>query len=49
MKVIYKITYPWESETSTDSEVSRKQAEYIRSYRSNDPSVGYNRWPRFTR
>jgi len=39
----------WESETSTDSEVSRKQAEYIRSYRSNDPSVGYNRWPRFTR
>jgi hypothetical protein len=39
----------WESETATDSEVSRKQAEYIRSYRSNDPSVGYNRWPRFTR
>ena len=39
----------WESETATDSEVSRKQAEFIRSYRSNDPSVGYNRWPRFTR
>jgi hypothetical protein len=37
----------WESNTASDSEVSRKEAECIRSYRSNDPSVGYNRWPKF--
>lgn len=35
----------WESETATDQEVSRKEVEFIRAYRSNDPAVGYNRWP----
>jgi hypothetical protein len=38
----------WESETATDAEVSQKEVEFIRSYRSNDPAVGYNRWPKFT-
>ncbi len=37
----------WESETVTDAEVSQKEAEYIRAFRSNDPEVGYNRWPKF--
>ena len=37
----------WESETATDFEVSLKEAELIRSNRSNDPSVGYNQWPKF--
>ncbi len=36
----------WESETASDTEVSRKEAEYITVFRSNDPIVGYNRWPR---
>ncbi|MEX2262920.1 MAG: GIY-YIG nuclease family protein [Bryobacteraceae bacterium] len=36
----------WESETATDSEVARKEIEYIRLFRSNDPAIGYNRWPR---
>jgi hypothetical protein len=35
----------WESETATDAEVSGKEVEYIRLHRSNDPRVGYNRWP----
>ncbi len=35
----------WESETATDGEVSVKEVEFIRALRSNDPSVGYNRWP----
>jgi len=35
----------WESETASDAEVNRMEVEYIRSYRSNDPKVGYNRWP----
>ena len=37
----------WESETATDSEISLKEAEFIRSLRANDPAIGYNRWPKF--
>jgi hypothetical protein len=36
----------WESETATDAEVNRKEVEYIIALRSNDPVVGYNRWPK---
>lgn len=36
----------WESETATDAEVKQKEIEYIRSLRSNDPAIGYNRWPK---
>lgn len=35
----------WESETADDSEVSRREVEFIRQHRSNDPAIGYNRWP----
>jgi hypothetical protein len=35
----------WQSETATNSEVSRKEAEFILKFKSNDPGVGYNRWP----
>lgn len=37
----------WESQTASDSEVSLKEAEYIQTMKSNDPAIGYNRWPRF--
>jgi hypothetical protein len=36
----------WESETASDTEVGLVEIAYIRSLRSNDPLVGYNRWPR---
>jgi len=36
----------WESDTASDEEVNRKEIEYIRSLRSNDPRIGYNRWPK---
>lgn len=36
----------WESETATRSEINKKEIELIRHLRSNDPSVGYNQWPR---
>jgi hypothetical protein len=39
----------WESETATEAELSAKELEWIRQLRSNDPAVGYNRWPRFDR
>ena len=36
----------WESATASDQEVNAKEVELIRLHRSNDPEVGYNRWPR---
>jgi hypothetical protein len=35
----------WESDTAGDREVNQKEVELIRLYRSNDPAIGYNRWP----
>jgi hypothetical protein len=37
----------WASEDATDAEVTRKEIELIRALRSNDPAIGYNRWPKF--
>ncbi len=36
----------WESEAASDAEVNQKEVEYIVALRSNDPVVGYNRWPK---
>jgi hypothetical protein len=36
----------WESETASDAEANQREIAFIKSYRSNDPAVGYNRWPR---
>lgn len=38
----------WQSEIASDREVSEKEVEFIRLLRSNDPAIGYNRWPKFT-
>jgi hypothetical protein len=35
----------WEAETASRSELSLKEVGFIRSFRSNDPAIGYNRWP----
>ena len=37
----------WESVSASDSEVNRKEVEFITQLRANDPTVGYNRWPKF--
>ena len=37
----------WESETATESELAQKEIEMIRKYQSNNPAIGYNRWPKF--
>jgi hypothetical protein len=37
----------WESGAASDAEVSARELDFIRAYRSNDPAVGYNRWPKF--
>lgn len=36
----------WESDTATRSDVSLVEIDFIRRLRSNDPEIGYNRWPR---
>ena len=35
----------WESETTTSAEVTVKEIEFILALKSNDPAIGYNRWP----
>ena len=37
----------WESDSATDSELTAREVELIRETRSNDPTIGYNRWPPF--
>jgi hypothetical protein len=37
----------WAAESASREEVTEKEIEFIRALRSNDPAVGYNRWPRF--
>ena len=36
----------WESETASNAEVRAKEVEFIRALRANDPTIGYNRWPK---
>ena len=38
----------WESDDCTESELSKKEVEFIKLFGSNNPSIGYNRWPKFT-
>jgi len=37
----------WESGIASDKEVNAKEVELILLFCSNDPMVGYNRWPKF--
>lgn len=36
----------WESQAASRSEITMAELGFIRGLRSNDPAVGYNRWPR---
>jgi hypothetical protein len=35
----------WQSDTATDSEVTQMERRFIEQLASNDPRIGYNRWP----
>jgi hypothetical protein len=39
----------WESETASKEEVNEMERRFILELRSNDPTIGYNRWPKFKR
>ena len=36
----------WESDDCSESDLSQMEIHYIRKLQSNDPAVGYNRWPK---
>ena len=38
----------WESETATEQELAKREVEFIKLYQSNNPTIGYNLWPKFT-
>jgi hypothetical protein len=42
-----KKTILWESDTSTEKELSAVELGFHRKYHANDPTIGDNRWPRF--
>lgn len=37
----------WESEDCTDKELAEMEVRFIRENQSNNPAIGYNRWPKF--
>ena len=37
----------WHSFDAPDQDVNRREVELIRQFQSNNPAIGYNRWPRF--
>jgi hypothetical protein len=36
----------WQSDTSSRTELNQKEIEFILQFRSNDPCIGYNQFPR---
>ena len=38
----------WQSDSAPESEVNQVELAFIRELNSNDPDIGYNRWPRAT-
>lgn len=36
----------WRSDTATTAEVRAMERHYIEDRRSNDPTIGYNQWPK---
>ncbi len=37
----------WQSEIASDKEINQKEIEFIKTFKSNDPSIGYNRFPKW--
>ncbi len=36
----------WETECADNIDINKKEVEFIRKYRSNNPEIGYNKWPK---
>ena len=37
----------WESETASRAKINEKEIELIKKYKSNNPAIGYNQWPKY--
>lgn len=37
----------WQSPDGIDQDVNKKEVEFIKKYQSNNPVIGYNKWPKF--
>ena len=37
----------WQSNSANDTEINQKEVEFIKQYNSNNPEIGYNRWPKY--
>ena len=37
----------WESENASEKELSEKEVEFINRFQSNNPTIGYNQWPKY--
>ena len=37
----------YESENATDQEINQKEVELIKKHQSNNPTIGYNQWPKY--
>ncbi len=37
----------FEAENLTDQEINKMEVEFIMQFQSNNPTIGYNQWPRF--
>lgn len=37
----------WESDNATDKEANQKEIKFILQFKSNDPLIGYNQWPKY--
>jgi hypothetical protein len=37
----------FEAENLTDQEINKMEIEFIKQFQSNDPTIGYNQWPKF--
>ena len=34
-------------ESKNTSEINKKEVEFIKNFKSNNPNIGYNKWPKF--
>lgn len=37
----------YESDSDLDRIINKKEVEFIKTYDSNNPEIGYNQWPRY--
>ena len=37
----------YEGENLSDQEINKMEVEFIKKFNSNNPSIGYNQWPKF--